>query len=216
MTLRARRAPGADRKLSIGARPALAAAVSALLLASCGHSAPTRFYTLDPRPPAASAPRVSGTRPVRILAVRVPPMLDRLEVARQIQPAVVQVDDLARWSAPLGDLARDALAQDLAERLPGLEILPARSGAPDGTRDVTVEILSLRHADRAFDLDATVEIADATSGAIVDQQHVRLSAAVERTDAAAEAEALSRLLAVLADRISPGLAGPALRAKQGQ
>ena len=215
MTLRARRAPGADRKLSIGAGPALAAAVSALLLASCGHSPPTRFYTLDPRPPAASGLRVSGTGPVRILAVRVPPMLDRLEVARQIQPAVVQVDDLARWSAPLGDLARDALAQDLAERLPGVAILPARSSAPAGARDLTVEILSLRHADRAFELDATFELADAASGAIVDQQHVRLSAAAERTDAAAEAEALSRLLAALADRISPRLAAPAVAASGG-
>jgi uncharacterized lipoprotein YmbA len=142
-------------------------------------------------------------------------MLDRLEVARQIQPAVVQVDDLARWSAPLGDLARDALAQDLAARLPGLEILPARSSAPEHTRDITVEILSLRHADRAFELDAMVELTDAASGAIVDQQHVRLSVAAERTDAAAEAEALSRLLAVLADRISPRLVGPAVAASGG-
>jgi uncharacterized lipoprotein YmbA len=206
MRLRARRAPGADHKVPSGAGPALAAAVSALLLASCGHSAPTRFYTLDARPPAASGPRVPGTGPVRILAVRVPPMLDRLEVARQIQPAVVQVDDLARWSAPLGDLARDALAQDLADRLPGVVILPARSSAPAGARDLTVEILSLRHADQAFELDATVELADAATGVILDHQRVRLSAASGRSDAAAEAEALTRLLADLADRISPRLA----------
>jgi uncharacterized lipoprotein YmbA len=142
-------------------------------------------------------------------------MLDRLEVARQIQPAVVQVDDLARWSAPLGDLARDALAQDLADRLPGVAILPGRSNAPAGALDLTVEILSLRHAGRAFELDATVELVDAHSGAIVDQQHVRLSAAAERTDATAEAEALSRLLAALADRISPRIAGPAVAASGG-
>jgi hypothetical protein len=120
----------------------------------------------------------------------------------------VQVDDLNRWSAPLGDLARNVLSEDLADRLPGVEILPARAPASDKTRDLTVEILSLRRLEAGFELSATLEVADAPTGRILDSQTARVFVASNSSDAAAEAKALSSLLAKLADLISPRLAMP--------
>jgi uncharacterized lipoprotein YmbA len=184
-----------------------------ILLAACGHSAPTRFYTLAHDGPARPLGLVALIDPVRVLAVRVPPELDRLEVVREAAGGAVQVDDLNRWSAPLGDLARNALSEDLTDRLPGVEILPARAKAPDKTRDLTVEILSLRRQETGFELSAIIEVADAATGRILDNQTVRLFEASNRSDAAAEAQAFSSLLAKLADLISPRLAMPAAAAQ---
>jgi hypothetical protein len=185
-----------------------------VLLAACGHSAPTRFYALDSHGPPTPLGLAAKADPVRVLAVRVPPQLDRLEIARQAAGGAVQVDDLNRWSAPLGDLARNALSQDLIDRLPSVEILPARAQAPDGTRDLTVEILSLQRQETGFELSAIIEVADAATGRILNSQTVRLFEASDRSDAAAEADALSSLLAKLADLISPRLAMPTAVARK--
>lgn len=205
-------APG--RELFGGAVRGVTLLAPAILLAACGHSAPTRFYALDPHGPPPPLVFVAKADPVRVLAVRVPPQLDRLEVAREAAGGAVQVDDLNRWSAPLGDLARNVFSEDLADRLPGVEILPARARALDKTRDLTVEILSLRRQETGFELSAMLEVADAATGRILNSQTVRVFVASNPSDAAAEAKALSSLLAKLADLISPRLATPATVAQK--
>jgi uncharacterized lipoprotein YmbA len=185
-----------------------------ILLAACGHSAPTQFYALDSHGPATPLGLVATADPVRVLAVRVPPELDRLEVVREVAGGTVQVDDLNRWSAPLGDLARKALLEDLADRLPGVDVLPARANASDKMRDLTVEILSLRRQEMGFELRALLEVADAATGRNLNSQSVRLFVASSGSDAAAEAKAFSSLLAKLADVISPSLAMPTAGSKK--
>lgn len=201
-------------KLFGGAVQGVTLLAPALLLAACGHSAPTRFYTLAPDGPARPLGPVATADPVRVLAVRVPPELDRLEVVREAAAGAVQVDDFNRWGAPLGDLARNALSADLADRLPGVQILPARSNALDRTRDLTVEILSLQRQETGFELRAIVQVADAATGRTLNSQTVRLFVASNQSDAAAEAKAFSSLLAKLADLISPRLAMPAAVAQK--
>lgn len=210
MTPRLRRKSGDRNRASwAGATPMLAPLLMSCLLAACGHSAPTQFFTLDSQPPVRSPTSIGQGDPIRVLAVRMPPLLDRLEVAREVSPASVQVDDLDRWSAPLGELARGALTQDLAERLPGVQVLPSRLAAPERTRDVTVEIHSLRHTGDGFELEGASVIAQAGSGALIDSQTLRLFTPSPRADAAAEAQALGRLLADVADRLAPRLAASA-------
>ena len=199
---RPRRSFGETLRVGAPALPILAT----LLLAACGHSAPTQFYTLDAEPPSSPPARLAATPPIRVLAVRMPPLLDRLEVAREITPGAVQVDDLNRWSAPLGELARSALSEDLAERLPGVQVLPARVAAPERTRDLLVEILSLRRVRDGFELEGAAVISQAASGAVIDSQTLRLFTPSPRADAAAQAQALGRLLATLADQLAPRLA----------
>lgn len=88
-----------------------------MLLASCA-SAPTKFHTLDPVVPAtAPAARMLGV-PVRVDSVVIPPELDRPQIVRRAGPGKLDLADADRWAGPLDELARGALASDLAARLP--------------------------------------------------------------------------------------------------
>ncbi|HEV2674694.1 MAG TPA: PqiC family protein [Aliidongia sp.] len=95
----------------------LAAVGFTALLAACA-SAPTRFHTLDPvasaSPPAG---RLSAV-PVRLDSVTVPPELDRPQIVRRAGPGRLDMADDDRWAGALDELARGALAADLAQRLP--------------------------------------------------------------------------------------------------
>ena len=68
-----------------------------------------------------------------------------------------------------------------------------------------LEILSLQRHETGFELRAIVQVADAATGRTLNSQTVRLFAPSDRSDAAAEAKALSGLLGKLADLISPRL-----------
>jgi uncharacterized lipoprotein YmbA len=196
MTLRcARRFRGIGR---------VAAALSgAGLCVSCGHSAPTEYLTLRPVPPAAGVvPAVAD--PVRVVAVRVPPWLDRLEVARPTPGAAVVVEDFERWSAPLGELATAALTEDLAARLVGVSVLPVRAAAPAATRDVSVDLSSLTRDGAMLELHGTVTVTDARTGALILSLPVHLRAPAA-ADARGEASALDQLMGELADVLAPAL-----------
>ncbi len=196
-----------QRAASRPTRPGRSTALllTALVLAACAHSQPTRFYALHARPPSTSPTSVVAP-PIRVLAVRPPAMLDRLEVVRD-GPAGIAVDDLERWVAPLGDLARAALSQDLQDRLPGVEVFSAHATAAQHTRDIVVEIRSLRQRGEGFELDATFEISGPPARG-PDRQEARLFAPFSGVDAKAQAEALSLLLADLADLIVARLKRP--------
>lgn len=108
-------------------RYALPAAVAgAALLAGCGHSPAATFLTIDPAPPAAAPLAAYRGAPLRVPFVHVPVTIDRPEFVRQPAAGTLAVDDFARWSAPLGRLARDTLVRDLTDRLPAGAVL-----APD-------------------------------------------------------------------------------------
>ncbi|MGI4733043.1 MAG: PqiC family protein [Janthinobacterium lividum] len=98
----------------------------ATLLAGCGHSPAATFLTIDAAPPAAAPLADYGGAPLRVPFVHVPVALDRPEYVRQMTAGTIAVDDFARWSAPLGRLARDTLVRDLTQRLAGGSVL-----APD-------------------------------------------------------------------------------------
>ena len=74
----------------------------ALSLAGCGHSPPTRFYTLDPVAPPS--PQAYAGPALRIGQVYVPAVLDRSELVREPGAGQLKVDDFDHWGAPLGQL----------------------------------------------------------------------------------------------------------------
>ena len=144
------RAPMRGSGLALGL-----SAVVATGLAACGTSPPTRFYTLDPAPPAAPPAVSARVPPVRVDAVHVPPVFDRPELVRETAANEVRVDDFARWSAPLGETARRALTADLAARLPqGAVVFPEAPKPADG-RGLVVDILSLSHTGGQAVLDVS-------------------------------------------------------------
>jgi uncharacterized lipoprotein YmbA len=117
-------------------------------LGACGSSPRTRFFTLEPQPPlTSSALPIEGT-PITVDAVRLPPVLGRLELVRHARPDRLTVSDRDRWGAPLDQIARRVLARDLAARLrPGLIVEPDAPRPPGPTRGLTVAV-------QEFDINA--------------------------------------------------------------
>ena len=188
--------------------PAVLAAVG-VGLAACGHSPPTRFFTLDPLAPAAASASLYAGPPVRVDAVHIPPQLDRPELVRQPAANEIVVEDFAQWAAPLGEIARRALTQDLMARLPAGVVIFPDAPKPPAASGLVVDILAVNDGDSAT-LDASWTILPARpagkGSTISVQPHaVRVSAPRIGTGPDAQAARFSRLLAALADSIAASL-----------
>ena len=188
-------------------RKALLAAL-ALLLSGCGHSAPTQFLTLDPVPPASGLVEYRGSS-IRVPAVRIPPALDRDEFVQKSAPGEIKVDDLVRWSGPLGLLARNTLVIDLAARLPA-GIVSAPDAPPQSAgRRVDVSIVSLEIVGGEASLQVAYEFlpdVDQSSASYRQWATLRVPSGPTPLEAA---RAYSALLGQLADRIAADLASAA-------
>lgn len=114
------------------------------VLSACGTAPVLRFHTLTP-PPAAPASETSRPLRLDVLPVRVPTAVDRQEIMLRQGNGEYLLMENERWSAPLADEMRDALAMALVRRLGAQDVsgLPAPAGA---------EVLRLRVAVRSFDL----------------------------------------------------------------
>ena len=183
-------------------RHSLAAAFLALGLTACGTTAPTRYLTLAATPPSGPGPDVAGVV-LRPPEVRWPAAFDRLEVARPTGAVEVRVDELARWSAAPGRLAAAALTEDLLARLPGAAIAPWTDPTPADAVAVTVQVETLSERPAGYGLLAVVSV---TRGPAPSRRWTFQAEAEGAHDAQGEAQALSRLLGALADRIAGDIA----------
>jgi len=108
------------------------AAVLAVLLTACGTTGPTRFYTLaGPVAATATAPESRPARQrllIEVLPVSVPERLARPQIVVRTDEARVDILEQDRWSAPLNNELRDALASGIANRLGAIDV--TRSGRP--------------------------------------------------------------------------------------
>lgn len=182
-----------------------------LAVAGCGSSPPTRFYTLDPAPPATTpAPVLAAIPPVRVDAVHLPPVFDRVELVRETGAHTVTVDDFARWSAPVGETARRTLTQDLAARLPaGAVTFPDAPKPPDG-RGLVVDVLALGQSggQATMDVSWTLTAGGRTGRAppvAYTGRTLRLTAPSAGPGPDAVPADLSALLGALADSIAADL-----------
>jgi len=176
-----------------------------LLLAACGHSPPSRFFTLDAAPPAEPAPGRAAVAPVQLDAVHIPAAVDRPEMVTRTGPARVQISGQDRWAAPLGEMMRRVLAQDLASRLPQGAFVFPDAPSPEGARGLVVTVLQLTAApDGRVDLQASWSLLDPGSNRSVGGDNLRLSATAG-PGSAGQAQALSAVLGQLADRIADAI-----------
>src|SRR6185312_17358065 len=117
------------------------ALVGAALVGACAASPPMRFYTLtsialETRPDASP-----GATPLQLARVTVPGELDRAQLVRRIDSTQLQIDDQARWAAPLDEMIRRVLSADLAARLPPNRVLDAgESAAGEHVQEIAVDI----------------------------------------------------------------------------
>jgi uncharacterized lipoprotein YmbA len=175
----------------------MAAGLLTLLLISC-HSAPTRIYTLYAVVPVAPISRYAGPA-IRVDAVHVPPALDRIEVVSDIAPGELKVSDLDHWSAPLAQVAKQALSADMGARLPSGRVIFPNLAKPEGTLGVSVDILDFRSDTSGADLEASWIITPTNPDAAPRRGTGRFRGGASGAGATATAHALSALLAQLAD-----------------
>jgi uncharacterized protein len=184
-----------------GAMTRGAGILALLLLAGCSLVS-ARYYALV----AVPGHRVAATGPpVTVEAVHLPDALDRPEVVRRAA-ASAETSERDRWAAPLAELMRRVLGEDLAARLPPGMVAPPGSAGAD-TRRLLVDV-----EDFAADAEGHVVLAAAWTliGAeVAPTPAVRRTERIEIDGAPgypAQAAVMSRALGELADRVAAALA----------
>lgn len=193
------------RRINAMMRAAMAFVVAGTM-AGCGHSPPVRYITLSAAPVAV--PLVTTPmQPVQLTAVHIPAELDRPEVVTQASANQLTVHDTDRWGAPLGQMMRRTLAQDLLTRLPaGAFVLPD-APAPPNTRTLVVTVLSAEAAaSGTMTLQASWTLLPGHPSRTAVTQQITLTSDAAGGDATAQAAVLSHMLGQLADRIAVSIA----------
>jgi uncharacterized lipoprotein YmbA len=116
----------------------LGVALVAAAAAGCGTSATSRFYTLDSTATANGAPGASYG--VMVGPVSVPASVDRPEFVVQVAPNRVEIDELNRWAAPLGESIARTVAGDLAALLGTPDVAVAPFANFDPVYRVTINV----------------------------------------------------------------------------
>jgi uncharacterized lipoprotein YmbA len=105
-------------------------ALTASVIAGCGTSASSRFYTLDPTASSHGSP-VNAS--IIVGPVTIPASVDQPQFVVQVASNRVEVDEFNRWVAPLSDGIARAVAGDLAVTLdtPVVATAPMANFSPD-------------------------------------------------------------------------------------
>jgi uncharacterized lipoprotein YmbA len=182
-----------------------------LALAACSHSPDTVFYTLEPHDPASGARDDAYRGPaIQVDSVRLPAVLDRPELIRSTGPNTMEVDDFARWAAPVGEMAQRVLTQDLAARLPNDAVVYPGAPKPAATAALTVDVLDFEVSEGRATLDVNWVLTPASDAASHAAQALRRTlhlVAPATSGSKGSADGLSRLMAALADSIVEQLKG---------
>jgi uncharacterized protein len=191
-------------------RRSIACFLAAPCLLSACAGATTRFYTLEPTPPAANVARAYTGAPFRVDAVHIPASLDRPELVRDGGGGRFTVSDNDHWAAPVGELLRRVLTQDLAAQLPpGKVVYPDAPKLP-GSAGLVVDILSISSMGDRVVMDASwtlMPVPDASGqpAAPGRQRVLRLTTPAARTEVSGNAAELSALAAQLSAAIAKDL-----------
>jgi uncharacterized lipoprotein YmbA len=186
----------------------LTASLAILLVAGCGlRGDATRFYTLSTTSsatPLASHPLRVGLGPVAI-----PAYLDPPTIATRVDANRLEYARFDRWASPLSMQVSRVLAQELGAS--GTIAVIPYPWYPSTNVDVVVRIDVLAFesdADGTAHLDAAWSIVEPRGGVVRRSERTTLvEPAAGRTPEAAVA-ALSRTLAVLAEKIAQELPPP--------
>ncbi|HEY1891272.1 MAG TPA: PqiC family protein [Steroidobacteraceae bacterium] len=176
-------------------------ALALLTLAGCASSPPTRYFALDPAPPAAPAAGQAAGEPVKVDSVHIPPALDRDSMVRGESDNQLQISSQDRWAGDLGEMIRRVLTQDLSQRLPSAMVIAPQSPAPPSARGLVLDILTFQPQAGEVVLDADWTLVQGTQSNPVLRRSVHLTAP-DASSAQGQAQAMSTLLGQLADGIA--------------
>ena len=181
-----------------------AAVVAFLVLGACA-SEPDHFYTLNVLPDGQRGALTSPTIHV-VLGVDVPVLVDRPEMVLATTDNGITVLDHQRWAVPLSEQVLQILARDIERQRS--DVLVADRSFDQGTAPpvkITVDIVRLT-ARRAGEvhMEAHWRIVDAAAG--MDQVGGDVfDSPVNGNGYDSIAQAYSRIMSVLADRLVAGI-----------
>ncbi len=179
-----------------------------LLLSACGGGPPTHFFTLNPAATSGSVP--AGTfkaAPIQVRDVQLPGALDRLPMVVDGPGSQVQVLGEDRWVAPLDELMRRALSQDLKDRLGESAVVDPGAQPPSGKAQALVLNVQRFGADSTgrVTLDTDWTVARGTPPKPAISRHAKLQVDAGSAQPDAVAQAMSQALGQLADQIATAL-----------
>lgn len=172
----------------------------AMSLGAC-HSAPTRVYSLETAEPATHPVNYQAPA-LRVDTLNVPPSWDRIEMLRSSASGTFAIDELDHWSAPLTQLARQALSADLDQRLPSGTVIYPRLPKPTGALGVNLDILEFNIVGSQASMQASWLIVPAEGLQSAKRGAASVHSSVNSAEPPAVAQAWSALLGQLADRIA--------------
>jgi uncharacterized lipoprotein YmbA len=172
----------------------------ALVLAGC-RSAPTRIYSLEPVAPASRIEAYHAPA-LRVDTVSVPAGWDRIEILRPSATGTLQISDFDHWTAPLAQMARQTLTDDLDRRLPSGSVIYPRLPGPIDALGVNVDILDFTIDAAQASMRASWVIGDSRNPQSIKRSVAELQASVSSETPGAVVRAWSVLVGQLADRIA--------------
>ena len=184
-----------------GRWPALAMIAAGLLATGCASTDPLlRYHALSALAPTRPIAACDG--PVlQIASVRLPAQFDRLEWIRETAAGQFEVSESDHWAAPPATLARQALAENLAARLPAGRTAFPGAAWPVAEERLSVDIVSLtvRAGEASVLLDWSLRTQGTNHGTAASVSGAQWKLNAPAGDPAA---ALDALLAQLADRLA--------------
>ena len=171
----------------------------AVALGGC-RSGSTRIYALIPAAPASHID-VYHAPALRVDTLNVPASWDRAEILRPSAGAL-QISDFDHWAAPLAQMARQTLSDDLDQRLPPGSVIYPRLPKPSGALGVNVDILDFTIGLSQASMRVSWVIVPSARPPNAKRSTALLRSARSSGEPAAVAHAWSDLIGQLADRIA--------------
>ncbi len=178
----------------------VAAYAVAVALGGC-RSASTRIYTLRPAAPVSHID-VYHAPGLRVDTLNVPASWDRIEILKPSAAGALQIGDFDHWSAPLAQMARQALSDDLDQRLPPGSVIYPRLPKPSGALGLNVDILDFNIVASQASMRVSWIITPSGDAPSAKRSAAELRSPMSAEDPAAVAHAWSDLIGQLADRIA--------------
>jgi uncharacterized protein len=172
----------------------------ALMLGAC-HSSPTKIYTIDAVSPATRT-NTYPAPPLRVDALNIPASWDRIEILTVSGTGALEIHDFDHWSAPLAQMARQALSNDLDQRLPPGSVIYPRLSKSSGALGVNVDILEFSVAGSQATMRASWWVVPTGGMANAKRSATSLNTSLSSAEPAAVARAWGELLGQLADHIA--------------
>lgn len=183
-----------------------------LALSGCASSPKVEYFTLEAV--GAHQPKLNLSTSVQVSRVHVPPMLDRQQMVSHSGAYTLDISDQHRWSAPLDEMIRQVLTEDLIRMLPENSVILPNEPATTATDKIVVDILEFSpDASGTIHLDASWSLLPPDSHESIQSRLERLSERAHANDTADQVRAMSAALDELAARIAQNLAPHATGAR---